>query len=122
MRLNLMSFGERLLKRRKTLKVTQQDLANALGVTPQHISLIEQDKAAPSLNLVAGLAKELGVTTDYLISGQESIITDTIAAIKADKKLTLKTKKALIALVEEFDSSGGSTTPDKPGGSKSNSR
>jgi len=112
MRLNLMSFGERLLKRRKTLKVTQQDLANALGVTPQHISLIEQDKAAPSLNLVAGLAKELGVTTDYLISGQESIITDTVAAIKADKKLTIKTKKALIALIEEFHTSGGSTTPD----------
>ena len=117
-----MSFGERLLKRRKVLKVTQQDLANALGVTPQHISLIEQDKAAPSLNLVAGLAKELGVTTDYLISGQESIITDTVAAIKGDKKLTIKTKKALIALVEEFHTSEGSATRDKPDGSKSTRR
>ena len=115
-----MSFGERLLERRKNLKVTQQDLADALGVTPQHISLIEQDKATPSLNLVAGLAKELGVTTDYLISGQKSILTDTIAAIKADKKLTIKTKKALIALVEEFYSSGGSTIIDQLEGSKSN--
>ena len=61
-----MSFGERLLDRRKILKVTQQDLASTLGVTPQHISLIEQDKVTPSLNLVAGLAKELRVTTDYL--------------------------------------------------------
>jgi transcriptional regulator with XRE-family HTH domain len=96
-----MSFGKRIFDRRKILKVTQQDLAGALGVTPQHISLIEQGKVTPSLNLVAGLAKELGVTTDYLISGQESIVADTIAAIKADKKLTIKTKKALIALVEE---------------------
>lgn len=115
-----MSFGERLLDRRKTLKVTQQDLANALGVTAQHISLIEQDKATPSLNLVAGLAKELGVTTDYLISGHESILTDTVAAIKADKRLTIKTKKALIALVEESYSSGESTVIEQPAGSKSN--
>ena len=113
-----MSFGERLLDRRKTLKVTQQDLADALGVTPQHISLIEQDKVTPSLNLVAGLAKELGVTTDYLISGRESIATDATAAIKADKRLTIKTKKALIALVEEFYVSGGPTTADQPAESK----
>ena len=72
------------------------------GVTPQHVSLIEQDKAAPSLSLLAGLARELGTTTDYLISGKEGIITETIAAIKADKRLRIKTKKALIALVEEF--------------------
>lgn len=108
-----MSFGKRLLDKRKNLKVTQQDLADALGVTPQHISLIEQDKVTPSLNLVAGLAKELGVTTDYLISGQESIVADPIAAIKADKKLTIKTKKALIALIEESYSSGASNL-DQP--------
>jgi transcriptional regulator with XRE-family HTH domain len=107
-----MSFGKRLLDRRKSLKVTQQDLADAQGVTPQHISLIEQDKVTPSLNLVAGLAKELGVTADYLISGQEAIVADPIAAIKADKKLTIKAKKALIALIEECHNSVASTTPD----------
>jgi transcriptional regulator with XRE-family HTH domain len=106
-----MSFGERLLARRKTLKVTQQELANVLGVTPQHVSLIEQDKVTPSLSLVAGIAKELGVSTDYLICGKESVASDTIAAIKADKKLTLKTKKALISLVEESYSNQVSTTP-----------
>lgn len=104
-----MSFGERLLNRRKALKITQQSLAEALGVTPQHISLIEQDKATPSLNLVAGLAKELGVTTDYLISGQESVLYETIPAIKADKRLSIKVKKALISLVEEFHNKESNT-------------
>ena len=97
-----MTLGKRLLDKRKTLKVTQQELAEKLLVTPQHISLIEQDKVAPSLGLLAGLAKELGVTTDFLISGKEGIITESISAIKADKRLDLKTKKALIALIEEF--------------------
>ena len=99
-----MTLGKRLQDRRKAMKITQQDLAGALRVTPQHISLIEQDKVAPSLSLLAGLAKELGVTTDYLISGKEGIITEVIAAIKADKGLRLKSKKALIALVEELRS------------------
>jgi transcriptional regulator with XRE-family HTH domain len=97
-----MTLGKRLFDKRKTLKITQQDLAEKLGVTPQHISLIEQDKVAPSLSLLAGLAKELGATTDYLISGKEGIITEVISAIKADKKLKLKAKKALIALIEEL--------------------
>ena len=96
-----MSLGQRVIKRREGLKITQQQLGQALGVTPQHISLIEQDKAAPSLALLPKVAEELGVSIDYLVSGKEGIITDTVPAIKADKTLTLKMKRALIALVEE---------------------
>jgi len=95
------SLGQRIIKRRKVLKITQQELANALGITPQHISLIEQEKSAPSLALLPKLANELGVTVDYLLTGREGIMTDTIPAIKADKTLPLKVKRALIALVEE---------------------
>ena len=96
-----MSLGQRIIKRGKVLKITQQELANALGITPQHISLIEQEKSAPSLALLPKLANELGVTVDYLLTGREGIMTDTIPAIKADKTLPLKVKRALIALVEE---------------------
>jgi len=56
------------------------------------------------LRLLPKLAEELGVTTDYLISGKDTIVTDTIPAIKADKTLKLKSKRILIALVEEFRS------------------
>lgn len=84
------------------LKITQQELAQALGVTPQHISFIEQDKGAPSLSLLPKLAEELGVSVDYLVIGKEGIITDTIPAIKADKRLKLKAKRLLIGLVEEL--------------------
>ena len=81
------------------LKITQQELAQALEVTPQHISFIEQAKGSPSLALLPKLAEQLGVSTDYLLSGKECIITDTIPAIKADKSLPLEVKRALIALV-----------------------
>ena len=97
-----MNIGKRIKERRKALNLTQLDLARALGLTPQHISVIEQDKRAPSLTSLAKLAEELGVTTDYLITGKEGLITETIPAIKADKSLSLKAKKALVSLVEEL--------------------
>ena len=101
-----MAIGERIRKRRQALKITQQELAKALGVTPQHISGIEQEKRSPSLSFLSKLAEELGVTTDYLLSGKESIITDIIPAIKADKNLNLKAKRTLIAFVELLRGTG----------------
>ena len=99
-----MSLGQRIRKRRESLKITQQGLAQALEMTPQHISAIEQEKWSPSLAILPKLADELGVSTDYLLSGKEGI-TELIPAIKADKTLTLKVKRALIALVEEHRAS-----------------
>jgi len=96
------SLGQRIKEKRQTLKITQQELAQSVGMTPQHISAIEQDKWAPSVTLLPKLAEELGVTTDYLLSGKESLVTDTVPAIKADKSLTVKAKKLLIGLVEEL--------------------
>ena len=102
-----MNLGQRIKTRRQALKLTQQDLAEALGLTPQHISAIEQSKRAPSLPSLAKLAEELGVTIDYLITGKEGVITDTIPAIKADKGLKLEAKKALISLVRSLRDSAG---------------
>jgi transcriptional regulator with XRE-family HTH domain len=95
-------LGKRVRERRLVLEITQEQLSRALGVTPQHISLMEQEKSAPSLTLLPRLAEELGVSVDYLVSGKECVITDAIPAIKADKRLTVKAKKAVIALVEEL--------------------
>lgn len=101
-----MSLGQRIRKRRQVLKITQQELAQALGVSPQHVSLIEQDKTVPSFTLLPKLAEQLGVSIDYLVSGKEGIITDTIPAIKADKNLNLKAKRTLIAFVELLRGTG----------------
>ena len=106
-----MSLGQRLRKRRNDLKLTQQELAEALGLTPQHISAIEQDKRAPSLPFLAKLAQESGVTIDYLVVGKEGVIKDTIPAIRADKKLNLEAKKSLINLVKALHDS---TRPQEP--------
>ena len=97
-----MTLGNRIKERRKELDLTQDDLAKSLKVTPQHISAIEQDKRIPSLNMLVELAKMLGVSTDWLLSGQEGLINDPISAIKALKDLSAKSKKALVSMVEEL--------------------
>jgi hypothetical protein len=50
---------------------------------------------------LAKLAQELAVTTDYLIIGKESVISDVIPDIKADKILSLDDNRALITLIEQ---------------------
>jgi len=103
-----MTLGQRIRMGRQRLKLTQQQIADATGLSPQHISAIEQGQRAPSLPSLAKLAEEVGVTTDYLITGKEGVITDTIPAIKADKTLNLEIKRALIALVREWRNIPGS--------------
>ena len=97
-----MTLGQRIRERRQVMKLTQLELAKALDVTPQHVSAIEQDKRAPSLNSLAKLAEELGVSVDYLVTGKEGVITDTIPAIRADKKLSTEVKKSLINIVQKL--------------------
>jgi transcriptional regulator with XRE-family HTH domain len=97
-----MGLGERIKVRREELGLTQLQLAQALEVTPQHVSVIEKNKRAPSLDLLAKLAHELGVTTDYLITGKESVVSDVGSVIKADATLSLDIKRALIALIEKL--------------------
>lgn len=104
--MKLENLGLRIKKRRKALQVTQQELATTIGMTPQHISAIEKGKSSPSLDILPKIAESLGVTTDYLLTGREGIITGIIPAIKADKTLPLKIKRALITLVEQHQVPG----------------
>ena len=95
-----MNIGQRVRERREILKITQNELALAVGMTSQYISLIEQGKNIPSLAVVSKLAEQLGTSIDYLVSGKEGIITDVIPAIKADKVLNIEAKKSLITMVK----------------------
>lgn len=102
-----MSLGERIRKQRKVLKITQQELATALGMTPQHVSSIEKGKRVPSMGFLVKAAEELGVGIDYLVAGKEGVVAGIIPAIKADKGLDADTKKALIAIVKQMYKAGG---------------
>jgi len=97
-----MNIGNRIRDRRESLEITQHALAMALGLTPQYVSQIENGLKIPSLTLAARLAEQLGTSIDYLVSGEEGVLKSAVSAIKAEKELSLKAKRALVALVEEL--------------------
>jgi transcriptional regulator with XRE-family HTH domain len=93
-------FGKRLAQRRQEIGMTQSELARALGVTSQYISITEQGKRAPSITFLADLAKILGVTTDYLIIGEKQTFPEIIPLIKADSSLPPRIRKAIVDTIE----------------------
>ncbi|NLB91125.1 MAG: helix-turn-helix transcriptional regulator [Clostridiales bacterium] len=61
-----------LRRLRTTKKITQQKLAEAVGVTQAAIASYENDIRTPSVNVLKKLAHALGVTMDELVEGREA--------------------------------------------------
>ena len=66
-----MAFGETLTFLRKSRGMSQEQLAEQLNLTRQTISKWELDQSTPDLEYIVQLSELFGVTTDYLIKGQE---------------------------------------------------
>ena len=64
------TIGSRISKFRKAKGMTQEDLANLLGVSSQAVSKWENDASCPDISLLPQLSKVLGVTTDELLTGK----------------------------------------------------
>ncbi|BDU72882.1 helix-turn-helix transcriptional regulator [Mesoterricola silvestris] len=61
----------RVRESRQNHGLTQQDLADAVGVSRQSINSIEQGKYIPSLPLALHLARVFGLSTDALFELKE---------------------------------------------------
>lgn len=64
------TIGSRIAKCRKEKNMTQEDLANIMGVTAQAVSKWENDLSCPDISILSKLCKTLGVTTDELLEGK----------------------------------------------------
>ena len=60
-------FEERLIALRKERNLTQEELANKIGVTPQSVSKWETGQSMPDINLLTPLADFFEVSIDYLL-------------------------------------------------------
>jgi class 3 adenylate cyclase len=61
------TVGSRIRERRLSRRLTQNDLANALQISPQAISKWERGENAPDIGLLVPLARLLGVSCDWLL-------------------------------------------------------
>ena len=66
-----MSIAERILTLRKSKGMSQEQLAEAVGVSRQAVTKWESEQASPDPEKIITLSEVFGVTTDYLLKGVE---------------------------------------------------
>ncbi|MCM1192566.1 MAG: helix-turn-helix domain-containing protein [Acetatifactor muris] len=66
----LNQIGNRILSRRKQLRMTQDELAEKAGITPQTVSTAELGKKALRPENIIRICSALEVSTDYLLLGE----------------------------------------------------
>lgn len=64
------TIGNRIAKYRKAKSMTQEELASHLGISSQAVSKWETDTSCPDIGILPQLCKELGITTDELLTGK----------------------------------------------------
>ena len=71
------TLGKRIIAHRKQLGLTQDKLAEMMGVTPQAVSKWENDQSCPDITALPQLADIFGITTDELLGHTTKAITYT---------------------------------------------
>lgn len=100
------TFGERLREERKRLLVTQDEIADRLGITKQSQGLYERGQRTPNAEYLAGLF-DLGGDPAYILTGNRSTLApqekELIAQYRtlpeADQQTVQRTVAALAATV-----------------------
>ena len=67
------TFSERLRQYRRSKDLTQQELADRLGVSNKTVSRWESEGGYPDVPLLVPLARALGVTVDDLLDGEKPV-------------------------------------------------
>ena len=66
------TLGKRIVANRKRIGLTQDQLAEQLGVTAQAVSKWENDQSCPDIAMLPKLAEIFGITTDALLGREAS--------------------------------------------------
>lgn len=66
-----MNLSDRIQSLRKAAGLSQEELADRIGVSRQAVSKWESEQSAPDLDKIILLSECFGVTTDYLLKGIE---------------------------------------------------
>ncbi len=72
-------LGDRIALLRRSLGLSQAELARKLHISPSAVGMYEQGRREPSLEALVALARELQVTADYLLTGNPATQEDTRA-------------------------------------------
>ena len=95
----LKEMGQRIMVRRKALRMTQEEMSEKLGVSPQMISNLELGKKAIRPENLAKVCELLGLSADYVLTGSNTqTAVDAVA-----QKLTRLTAEELQMVSDMLD-------------------
>lgn len=85
-------LGEKLKNQRQLLKLSQKEVANAIGVSPAVVSNYENGERSPSIETLMALAGLYKCSTDYLlgISSENNLNYVDISMLSNEQKLLLQ--------------------------------
>lgn len=63
-------FGARIAMLRRSMGLSQQDLARRLGVSPSAIGMYEQSRREPPCETIVAMSRLFHVSTDFLLTGE----------------------------------------------------
>src|SRR5215471_12963385 len=101
------AVGARLVEARKAAGLSQRQLSFP-GCTAAYISRIEAGARTPSYQVLREFAKRLGVTADYLATGQDPAAAETDSLLEAEIALRLGDLDKAHALYESARAAGQS--------------
>ena len=87
-----MNLGEKLIKLRKDKNLSQEEVAEKLGVTRQTISKWETNESTPDLNKIVPICNLYDITT-------EELLTDKIIEKKENNKVKNQSLKLIDSII-----------------------
>ncbi len=104
-----MTLGERLLEYRNRVGLSQEKLAEKVGVTRQTVSKWETNQSVPDFDKILPLCEVLGITTEELIKGEKENKNEQFEEIKQENEKAKKEyiqkrnkKKAIVLSISIF--------------------
>lgn len=91
------NMGKRLAELRAERNETQEVVAEAINISTEYLSKIENDKKVPSMDVTKSLAGYYDTTLDYLVYGRGKTKSNIILLAE---ELDARTQKLLQELVE----------------------
>ncbi|ANS52492.1 hypothetical protein BT246_72020 (plasmid) [Bacillus thuringiensis] len=105
-------FGQRLKDLRREKKLTQQDIADVLGIEKSNISRFESGKQSLSSENIIKTAKYFDVSVDYILGisdyktinkkKEEQIPKDVVELIKKINTLSPEKRQLIESLIDNF--------------------
>ena len=100
--MNFKPMGIRIKEAREKKGYTQEQLAELVGLSVQHISVIERGVKSPRLDTFIHIANELEVSADYLLRDMLKVSDELTSneLVEAMRKISSKEKKRILKIMQ----------------------